>query len=485
VPPPASSNESTITIRIGFVLLIALLIVAAASKAILYDTLDPDCFWHLRVAEQLDRHGVRPLVDELSFMSLKQPWTPYSWLAELGMKRLWDLGGWRAAVAAQAAIVVWCFIMIALAGVEMTRPPRPFLGIALSLVFAGYIALPYLSFRPATMACALLATCMWLIARDRRLEHRSWTVWLIVPITALLINIHLFAIFVPIWMAIFALEQRTWRALALLLLTAGASCATPMLRGVVQSMAHYGNGDPMVGAGVIAELVPFYKGSMWWITGGVLLVAIGLMAWRSDTSGAGEWMCLGLGLIGMLRMGRLAPIFTIVAAPMLASALTMLRGRALRRPVVGGVLGLALIFAGWQVTARFPSRQAMLSRWLNRHGPDAPGYPCGAVEFVRNTVRPSTGRVINSFTWGGYIAFELGPQFQVFMDPRTQLYAPEFWRATCLGDERSCRALLRSVKADAAILPLDDDDKLVAALRSLGWKQVYRDDRAQVLLPPQ
>jgi hypothetical protein len=57
---------------------------AAASKSILYDTLDPDCFWHLRVAEQLQRDGIRPLVDPMSFMSIKDPWTPYSWLAELG-----------------------------------------------------------------------------------------------------------------------------------------------------------------------------------------------------------------------------------------------------------------------------------------------------------------------------------------------------------------------------------------------------------------
>ena len=86
----------------GFVLTIAVLALAAAGKAVLYDTLDPDCFWHLRVAAQLERDGVGSLVDEISFASIKQSWTPYSWLAELGMKALWDSAGWRAAVLAQA-----------------------------------------------------------------------------------------------------------------------------------------------------------------------------------------------------------------------------------------------------------------------------------------------------------------------------------------------------------------------------------------------
>ena len=63
----------------GFILLIALIALAAGAKAILYDTLDPDLFWHLRVADQLSRQSFPgPLVDNLSFASMKTPWTPYS-----------------------------------------------------------------------------------------------------------------------------------------------------------------------------------------------------------------------------------------------------------------------------------------------------------------------------------------------------------------------------------------------------------------------
>src|SRR2546430_5416391 len=88
--------------RLGMVLLFGLIVLVAAGKPILFDTLDPDCFWHLRVAEQLRSDGIGPLVDRLSFASNQQPWTPYSWLAELGIDRIWRAFRWRGAILVHA-----------------------------------------------------------------------------------------------------------------------------------------------------------------------------------------------------------------------------------------------------------------------------------------------------------------------------------------------------------------------------------------------
>jgi hypothetical protein len=46
-----------------FACVLALLALAAAAKPVFFDSLDPDLFWHLRVAEQLLRDGVGPIVD--------------------------------------------------------------------------------------------------------------------------------------------------------------------------------------------------------------------------------------------------------------------------------------------------------------------------------------------------------------------------------------------------------------------------------------
>src|SRR5438046_1064340 len=97
--------------RLGFILLITLAALCAGGKAILHDGIDPDCFWHLRVAGQLQRDGIGPLVDDIAWASSKQPWTPYSWLAELAMKAVWDFGDYRAAVVVQAIMEVAVIVL--------------------------------------------------------------------------------------------------------------------------------------------------------------------------------------------------------------------------------------------------------------------------------------------------------------------------------------------------------------------------------------
>src|SRR4051812_47695616 len=172
-----------------------MLLLLAASKAIIYDTLDPDCFCHLRVAEQLQRDGIHPLVDDLSFSSIRQPWTPYSWLAELGMKSLWDAGGYRATIAVYALLVALLLTFNALSCLALAGRDRK-LNAVVGTVLTAYLSFAFLSFRPVTIAIVILAACAWLLFRDRRLDERSRAVWLIVPLTILATNIHLSAILI-------------------------------------------------------------------------------------------------------------------------------------------------------------------------------------------------------------------------------------------------------------------------------------------------
>src|SRR5436190_19090162 len=107
----------------GMALLVGLVALAAAGKAVLFDTLDPDCFIHLLAPDQLLSDGIGPLADRQSFASALQPWPPYSWLAEIGMKRVWDGGGYRAAVAVQALLAA---ALVAVIGAScVAKAPAP------------------------------------------------------------------------------------------------------------------------------------------------------------------------------------------------------------------------------------------------------------------------------------------------------------------------------------------------------------------------
>jgi hypothetical protein len=477
-------------IRQGSLLLLCLLLTFAASKAILYDTLDPDLFWHLRVAEQLRAEGIGPVLDHLSFMSLKTPWTPYSWLAELAMSAIWRWGGFRAAIAVQSLMITSIFAITAWASWIRTsageRTNR--LGVVIVTLFAGYLAMPYLSFRPVTACLVLFAAAVWLIVRDRQKGEKTRAVWLIVPLTIVAVNVHIFATVIPLSAAALLagaiVERRNIRRCAVLLvLTSAAICATPMLPGMIHTMWFYQAGGSMVASSGIAELAPFYAGGLGWLS--VAIVVSGLVVcWTGrDRLRAGDWFWMIGGLILLLRMGRFSPVFVIIAAPIVAAALPDMRGAMLGRPAIRLALALLLCVGVVRIIAGFPARGASIDAWLNRMGPDTPGYPCGAAAFVDRAVMPATGRILNEFSWGGYLDWRLGSKFQTLIDGRTQCFPPAVWHDATVGSPAQMLALLQPIAGDAAIVPRDRGT-LRAALAAMKWKRVFADDRAEVFVPP-
>ena len=467
----------------GFWLLVACVAAICASKTVLSDTLDPDLFWHLRVAEQLRADGVGPIADRLSFASIKSPWTPYSWLAELFMEFCWRTFGWQSAVAVEAILVAAVVVLIALCCLEVAGKERR-LSCAIATAVGALFAIPYLAFRPVTFAIVLLGLCAWLLLRDRRLGEQSRAVWLIVPLTALCTNLHLSAAVAPVWVGCLfagALWERRRRApspvtryAALLVATALASLATPMLPGVVRTGWHYLARDVMVASGGIEEVQRAGPRTLG-ITAGVFIVVL----LRRRAIRAGEWIWLVATAAMMLGMSRFAPMFAFVAAPALARTMPHLPDDALRRRAATATLALALLVSAARTAAGFPW-SAPMGQWVNRR---APAYPVAAAAHVERAVAPRSGRMINEFNWGGYLAWRLGDKYQVFVDGRTQLYDARFWRATYLGTDADAATAIRSANADVAIIPRRNS-RFRAALGSMGWRAIYHDDVAEVLVPP-
>jgi hypothetical protein len=512
--------------RTGFWLLIGLLAMFAAGKAVLFDTLDPDCFWHLRVAAQLHRDGIGSIVDDLSFASSKQPWTPYSWLAELGMKAVWDAGGFRLAVAVTSGMQAVIVLLLALICVEMQTGSIAegncrHLAAVVATAIGAFLILPYLSFRPVTMAFVLLFSIVWLIIRDQRILHgpgrkagdrsangADWPaktglcgpgcqrsnspgwVWLIVPLTILLTNIHLFSFFVPaicFAMAIGAMLEQDARGIRrfsqLATATTLACLATPMLPGLAKTIFFYSAQDKMVTGPVIAEMQSFARGPMGWIAAMGVLGMLGCIAWRHRLLHPGQLICIAVATLLMLKLGRFAPLFALAACPALAATLPGLKDRLLAKPAVVIALACVLIIGTGRVVASFPGKSVTLSAWVNRHGKDAPGYPCAAADFVDRSVPHTSGHLINEFSWGGYLAWRLADKYQVLLDGRTQVYPQSLWQATYLGSDADRQKFLAAVTADAALIPSTKSAFRDTLIR-LGWQSVYKDDRAEVLVPP-
>jgi hypothetical protein len=312
-------------------------------------------------------------------------------------------------------------------------------------------------------------------------------VWLIVPVTALLANVHLFVFLVPLWVgaiwiaAVVKKSNGAVRWAKLLALTCAAALATPMPPGMIRTLVHYQFDDPMVASGMISEMQPFWRGSMGIVSavlvGGFFVLVVS--NWRRFDLADG--LLLGGAMVLLLLHGRYAPLFAMTAAPMAARVLAGMSDAPLRRPMLARALAVIVIIGMVRLAFAFPSREVAMGVWLNRHGTETPGYPVAAVDFVQRQIPIRTGRVINEFTWGGYLEWRLGDRYQVFLDGRTQVFSKRFWQATYLGTVEDLKGCLARQEADAAILPVEKS-RFADALLKLGWREIYRDERARVLV---
>ena len=225
----------------------------------------------------------------------------------------------------------------------------------------------------------------------------------------------------------------------LLLGSLAACCLTPLLPGMIRSVVDYSTHDVMVRSGTIAEFRPFYSGIMGNVSAAfvaVLWIGVILHRIRPPRFPLGEMIWLAGGTALLFLMGRLSPVFAIIAAPAFAATIPRLSDRILARPPVVTALAVVLAISIWPVVRGFPRPDESLSSWLNRHGPDAPNYPCLAADFVDRNVPGQSHRLLCDWTWGGFLEWRLGNRFQTLMDGRTQLFTPEFWDRAALGSPR-------------------------------------------------
>ena len=439
--------------------------------------LDPDLFWHLRVADRLLADGVGPIVDAISYNSIDRPWTPYSWLAELMLRDLWDAFG----PAGAPVIASGCFIAFGLTlalACEAAATDRETneinrvaaaVGVIVGLMFAACV----FSFRPVDFSLVLLMTAAALLWRDARQPTRS--VWLVPAIAAICVNVHLYAIFLPPMALAYAIKRPTRRHFALFGLTALGCLTTPMLPGALATSAHYFAADPMVASGIIVEMLPFWATPWNWVIWIGLVATAGGLApnWRRV-----HWIDAAAVLLAVwltCRHVRFAPLLAVVAAPTIAAALPVASDRLFRRPLLLKALAGLLIVGVIGAVADHATRTDRFE-----------SYPATAAAYVDRHVTPTLageGRLVNEFNWGGYLAWRLGEEYQVFVDGRTQLYPAEFWEQTYLGDHASRAAVIAEANADVAIVPTSGS-WFRESIEQLGWRRVHADATAEVWLPP-
>jgi hypothetical protein len=388
---------------------------------------DPDFFWHLKTGEWIWQHKGLPDGDPFNFMTpaatdghVHFTLTAY-WLTQV----IYHLTNRFLGMPGIAVLKYLVFFLI-VAGMLRLRRGDPVVHAALVLAATPLLGIVYTYDRPQAFTFFFFAVLLALLERERATPALPSSLKSYLPVPLLMLfwgNMH----------GGHALGQAV---LLLFIVFEGVKFVHPILRP--GSRERYRRLLIIGGAGLIASLVnpnlwhafqvsftsiPFwmkneeYKSTLvffqgqplvaiFWVTLGLAVLSALCTIRKTDIT----WIALlaALGYEGFLHV-RYVPLFMIVALPVIGSWLSPERYGRWLRPLVaaGSVAAVAFVLKG-----RLPSAERISSALrVNERV-----YPVGAADFV--LANNPSGNLYNTYFWGGYLLWRLGPERKVFVDGR-------------------------------------------------------------------
>jgi tetratricopeptide (TPR) repeat protein len=450
-----------------------------------------DLWWHLAAGREILETRSLPTVDHFSFTFAGRDWMHHEWLWGVGYWLAWEIDPQLVAWANLGLLVA----VFAVAFEVARRHCGSSFAAGLALWGAAATSYWFLDIRPHELT--LLFVGIVLLTRDK-----PWAPWLWPPLMVLWCNLHGGFVFGFGAIGLFALAETLrgswaarrlsidWRLWAGVALTGLAFLCNPWGWRILEYPAAYLDSSSPFRE--ILEWQPpgfsldprgFAGRFTWLLAAAVAGAALELRSKRRDP----YLVSLAAVTCAMaLTSRRFIPLFAVTALPMLATLFTALRdavagrlpealaGRvAAAAPLAALVLALAL----WRDVRLTPG---LLERWT-----ESQLYPRAALTYLR-AVAPGP-RLLNHYNWGGYVMLH-APEFKLLIDGRANtLYDDktylDYVALTRAGDGLAAR--LAQYPVDAALLPAGPG-RLAEVLAGprYGWRVIYSDGVATVLLPP-
>jgi hypothetical protein len=480
---------------------------------------DPDLWWHLRTGQWIVETGHVPHTDPFSFTRGGSPWVSHEWLSEVIFYALWRLAGPTALIVFSSLITTAGFLLLywrCLGSPASPGPPErpglPLWGGSPVLAFSGewsgephwaaaatvlgaMASAPCWGSRPQMFTLLLASLFLWLL--DRAEQRPRLLLW-IPPLFLLWLNLH----------AGFALGP------ALLLLYAGGLFlealagtipwpeARPILTRVLLATLACLALVPLNPAGarlyrypfetvraselrslIVEWLSPDFHRSMYFPFLLVLLLLLVALAWSRFPVHGRALVPLMFMLLSALDAVRHIPIFMLVAMPVIAQALPRSAQPAwpsahrpprqrFRTLSYSAALVFLAVFALWRWTT--------LANTQNAHA--AALFPRNAVAFLRAGQFPE--RLFAYYDWGGYVIWNLYPQYRPFADGRSDLYSGDLLKQaaqTVPNLRQGWQAILDGWHVETVLIP-PDTALAQALLLDQRWTVPYHDSQAIIFV---
>ena len=449
---------------------------------------DADGWWHLKTGEQIFETGSIPHQDIYSATRAGQEWITHEWLTQLSMFLLHRVGGFTLVTIVFALIATLAFWIV-----YLRCPVRPFIA-AIPLVLGVAAASPMLGARPQVVS--ILMASIFIAVQERYAQrHDRGYLALLVGLMLVWVNAHGAFILGPILIVLqlggLALDRatgqtdnRSWTHFRDLSIA---------LAGCIAIVAINPNGLSLFGYVVktvrrtteqayLADWAsPNFHLLPSQLFAALILGFLAALALSRERVPASDVLTfVAFAYLGMNSV-RHIPIFAVVAVPIVVRQLSYTLGRlSLSRDVrsdrefrsLNGVLVAAALFL-------------MVCRIVSFVGTErtaeAEKFPRAAVDFIRDN-RPD-GPIFNLYEWGGYLIWNLHPQWKVYVDGRPEIYGDAYIQEyiDAYYGRRSWQKLLQ--RTDIQTVLVEPIAPLASLLReSPDWQNAFEDQVAVVFI---
>lgn len=449
---------------------------------------DPDIWWHIKTGELISASRAVPASDSYSFTSLGQPWTAHEWLSEVIFFGVFAHFGFIGIIFLRAVLICAMFAAIYVLVRKKLEHGLAALGVTTLCGLAGW---QLWSPRPQLFTYLLLAGLLLILGRSARTR----ALWLAVPTFWLWSNLHGAWLFGFAIMVIILADAATTslregkpahaRRMALvclcslLVVLVGPS---PLERLVYP--LHYFTGR------VATAYISDFRSPDFWdpmsIPYEILLMGLGALLYLGrKPMRPSEWALLILTFHLSLFSVRHVPLFSIIAAPILAAQFqsALERYGAAGQPVPAGLREsrfvnlLILLMLPVLVWARLPKAND------EAHCINGELFPVHAARFLSEQATIDGGKLLNTYNWGGYLIFHLYPKYLVSIDGRADVHHEHMTKSIRALEKLSpnWEKELRALNPDVILWPRAEP-LAVLLRRDSNWRVLYDDDIAVIFV---
>jgi hypothetical protein len=473
-------NADLLTFRRFFpIVLLSMVFVLAVRQSV---SIDPDLWWHLKAGQQIIDTRSIPHTDDYSFTKQGSEWVAHEWLSEVIMEGIYRLTGLVGLVTIFSLIIV-----IALWLTYRRCDGRPYAA-GVAILLAAAASSPLFGVRPQMLTLLLASIYIVLLERfDPKEQGRR--LWWLVPLMLLWVNLHAgFALglaLIGLYIVRAMLDGEWSHVRPLLIVFVLCTAVVPLNPNGFRMFSYpYETLTSSSMAAFIQEWAsPDFHKVTYLPLALLLLSTFAAMALSPTRARLGEIFLVLITALGALRSVRHIPIFSLFAAPVLAKYLwaiakhrgwdKLLTSAETRPNGIKLLINIVLLLAPLALAAsrvwHFASHQRNYVSLRN---------PIAAVEFLKSQRLP--GPIYNRYGWGGYLIYQLYPEYRVYIDGRADVYGDAFfaesvrtydgagdWASSL--DRHDIKTVLISPDAPLASLLRNDHGK---------WKVVYEDNDA-------